>query len=98
MSDSANQIQIGGNHYKGKALEAWDYIHQHGLGFFDGTAIKYLTRWRKKGGVEDLKKAAHYIQKLIELETQNKGFDQEAAYIEERALSDRRGPGIGICG
>ena len=39
------------------------------LGYLEGTAIKYLTRFRKKNGVEDLKKAIHFIEKLIEIET-----------------------------
>lgn len=46
-------------------------INDWGLGYFDGNAVKYLSRWRHKGGIEDLKKARHYIDKLIELETRN---------------------------
>lgn len=65
----ANAIQHGGTHYKGKPIEPWDYIAANGIGFFEGNAIKYLSRWRDKGGIEDLKKARHYIDKLIELET-----------------------------
>lgn len=64
----ANQIQYGGTHYKDRKIEPWDYIAANGIGYFEGNAIKYLTRWRDKGGVEDLKKARHYIDKLIELE------------------------------
>ncbi len=45
-----------------------DVIHDWGLGYFDGNAVKYLSRWRAKGGVNDLLKARHYIDKLIELE------------------------------
>lgn len=66
--DKANAIQHGGTHYKGKSIEPWDYIAANGIGFFEGNAIKYLSRWRDKGGVEDLKKAKHYIEKLIELQ------------------------------
>lgn len=66
---AANDIQHGGTHYKGKAIEPWDYIAANNIGFFDGNAIKYLSRWRERGGIEDLKKAGHYIQKLIEIET-----------------------------
>jgi hypothetical protein len=65
----ANSIQHGGDHYKRKAIEPWDYIEANGIGFLDGNAIKYLTRWRDKNGIEDLKKARHYIDKLIEVET-----------------------------
>lgn len=65
----ANSIQIGGQHYQAKPIQPWDYIAANNLGFFEGNAIKYLTRWRDKGGVEDLRKARHYLDKLIELET-----------------------------
>lgn len=68
VSSTVNAVQIGGAHYKVKGIQPWDYIAANGLGFFDGNAVKYLTRWREKGGVEDLKKARHYIDKLIEME------------------------------
>lgn len=66
---SANDKQHGGQHYKTLAIQPWDYVAANGLGYFDGTAIKYLTRWRDKGGVEDLRKAIHFIEKLIEVES-----------------------------
>lgn len=69
LGEKANDVQHGGAHYKNKPIQPWDYIAANAIGFFDGNAIKYLSRWREKGGVEDLKKAAHYIQKLIELES-----------------------------
>lgn len=66
---AANDTQVGGNHYKQfKGMEPWDVITFWGLGYLDGTAVKYLARWRHKNGLEDLKKAAHYIQKQIEVE------------------------------
>lgn len=68
MVETANTVQHGGTHYKKLGIEPWDYVAANGLGFFEGNAIKYLTRWQTKGGVEDLKKAGHYIQKLIELQ------------------------------
>lgn len=65
---NANEKQIGGSHYK-STHECWDYIVANDLGYLEGTAIKYLTRWKKKNGIEDLQKAIHFIQKLIEVET-----------------------------
>lgn len=65
---SANDKQMGGSHYL-KAIQPWDYIAANGLNFFEGNIVKYVTRWRQKGGVEDLRKARHYLDKLIELET-----------------------------
>jgi hypothetical protein len=45
-----------------------EYIHANGLDFFEGSVIKYVTRWRQKNGVTDLEKAKHFIELLIELE------------------------------
>ena len=67
----ANSIQHGGDHYKKKSIQPWDYVAVNNLGFFEGNAIKYITRHKDKNGVEDLKKAIHYLEKLIELEQQN---------------------------
>lgn len=67
----ANAVQVGGTHYKHMRYETWDVIADWGLGYLDGNAVKYLSRWRNKGGVEDLRKARHYIDKLIELETKD---------------------------
>lgn len=65
---SANKKQAGGSHYMNKPIQPWDYIEANGIPFLEGCAIKYLTRWRDKGGVLDLKKAIHFIEKRIELE------------------------------
>jgi hypothetical protein len=65
----ANAVQYGGTHYKQLKFETWDVILDWKLGYLDGNAVKYLSRWRHKGGVEDLRKAKHYIEKLIEEET-----------------------------
>lgn len=64
----ANDRQVAGNHYKQFTYETWDVIIDWGLGYLDGNAVKYLSRWRHKNGLEDLKKARHYIDKLIEVE------------------------------
>jgi hypothetical protein len=65
---SANDRQVGGSHYSSTSgLQHWDLIELYGVGYLEGCATKYLQRWRKKNGLQDLEKAAHYIQKLIEL-------------------------------
>ena len=61
--------QVGGQHYKLLKIQPVEYIHANQIGYFEGTAIKYLSRWRNKGGLEDLQKAKHFIDLLIELET-----------------------------
>lgn len=65
---SALETQVAGSHYKDKAIQPVEYIHANRIGFFDGNVIKYVTRWRSKGGIADLNKAKHYIDLLIELE------------------------------
>ena len=64
-----NEKQIGGDHYKKMAIQPWDYIAANDLGFFEGNIVKYVTRWRKKQNLDDLRKAQHYLEKLIELHT-----------------------------
>ena len=64
---AANDKQIAGEHYKQfKNFEPWDVIEAWGLGYLDGNALKYISRWRHKDGVRDLQKAVHYLEKLIE--------------------------------
>ena len=68
-AQTANDIQISGDHYKQfKGMEPWDVITAWGLGYLDGTALKYIARWKHKNGIEDLKKAIHFLQKTIEVE------------------------------
>lgn len=64
----ANTMQIGGNHYRDKPIQPWDYISANKLGYFEGNVVKYVTRYKERGGVVDLEKAKHYLQKLIEME------------------------------
>jgi len=71
----ANDRQHGGDHYKQLPIQPWDYIVSNNLGFLEGNAVKYLTRHREKNGVEDLRKAIHYIEKLIEVELARKEID-----------------------
>ena len=63
----ANAQQVGGAHYATKAIQPWDFIIANNLGYLEGNIVKYVSRWKDKGGVQDLKKAQHYLQKLIEV-------------------------------
>ena len=65
----ALDVQTGGSHYKDLKIQPVEYIHANGLGFCEGSVIKYITRWRAKNGIEDLKKARHFIDLLVELES-----------------------------
>ena len=65
---SALNKQVGGSHYRDKGIQPIIYIHANELGFCEGNVVKYVTRWRDKNGVADLRKAIHYLELLIELE------------------------------
>lgn len=63
-----NTKQVGGDHYVKQPIQPWDFIAANNIGFLEGNAIKYLSRWKEKGGVQDIEKALHYIEKLLEVE------------------------------
>ena len=64
--------QIGGDHYKTMKIQPAEFIEANGLSYLQGNAIKYICRFRDKNGIEDLRKAKHYIDMLIEFEIQPK--------------------------
>ena len=66
---SALQTQVAGDHYKSLKIQPIEYIHANSIPFAEGCVIKYVSRWRDKGGIKDLEKAKHFIELLIELET-----------------------------
>lgn len=72
---SALTKQSGGSHYKDLAIQPVEYIHANGIGYMEGNVIKYLSRWKSKGGISDLEKAKHYIELLIELEANKEAVD-----------------------
>lgn len=61
--------QVDGSHYKDLKIQPLEYIHANGIPFAEGCVIKYVSRWRNKGGIKDLEKAKHFLELLIELET-----------------------------
>ena len=69
---SANNRQVGGDHYKKMKIQPWDLFGSifnldEQIGFYLGNVYKYLMRYDSKSGTEDLKKAKHYLEKLIEV-------------------------------
>ena len=66
--EKASSIQEGGSHYKKYSIEPIDFITANNLSYIQGNVIKYIVRYKDKNGLEDLKKAKHYIDLLIELE------------------------------
>ena len=73
---SAFDQQYGGNHYKDMMIQPLEYALANNLGVCEHAVVKYISRWRAKGGVEDLRKARHYIEILIERETIPQAEDQ----------------------
>lgn len=77
--------QVGGGHYKVKGIQPVEYIYANGLSYFEGNVVKYITRWRDKGGIKDLEKAIHYIQLLIQLEKNKDAREPKKPDSESRA-------------
>jgi hypothetical protein len=64
----ASARQEGGEHYKGRKIQPHEYSHANKLGWHEGEIVKYITRFRDKGGKLDLRKLIHVAELLIELE------------------------------
>lgn len=62
---------MGGDHYSKMKIQPIDFITENGLGYIEGNIIKYVCRYKDKNGLEDLKKAQHYLQMLIEQTSQD---------------------------
>lgn len=69
-SINKNERVVHPLHYN-KGIEMWDYAYSQNLDFFEGNIVKYVTRWKHKNGIEDLRKAKQYLDKLIELNESN---------------------------
>lgn len=70
---AAFQGQIGGTHYADKTIQPWQAMEswmtpEQFIGFLRGNALKYLARCDDKGGIEDIKKARHYLDALIDFQ------------------------------
>ena len=61
--------QVGGDHYKKFSIQPAEFCHVNNIGYLEATAIKYLCRWKDKGGIQDLDKAIHFIELLKEFES-----------------------------
>ena len=78
----ANERQVGGTHYQNK-IQHWDWVASNDLDYFQGQITKYVARWKNKNGVEDLKKAQHFLEKYIETQVnKNKDNIQQCFYLE----------------
>lgn len=77
-----NIRQVGGRHYctGGDNYQHWDLVAETGMGYFEGQVTKYVSRWRKKNGIQDLQKALHFLEKLITIST-DRDRDRDRTHI-----------------
>jgi len=66
--NKATQKQVGGSHYKDMPIQPVEYAQRNNLNFIEGCVIKYVSRHRSKNGAEDIEKAIHFLNLLLELE------------------------------
>ena len=62
---SVKDTQVGGQHYQ-LAIQPIDFIVKNNIPFREGNVIKYVTRHREKNGKQDIEKAIHYLQMILE--------------------------------
>ena len=62
----ASSKQVGGEHYKTLHIQPGEFIRKNGIGWYEGNAIKYICRYKQKNGAEDVRKAIHYLELLLE--------------------------------
>ena len=65
---SASSTQVGGDHYCKMAIQPAEYSQHNNLNFIEGCVVKYVSRHRNKNGAEDIKKAIHFLNLLLEIE------------------------------
>jgi len=87
MSDPYD-TQVGGNHYQTMKIQPAEFINKNEMKFAEGNAIKYICRHVNKGGLQDLQKAKHYIDMIIERDygddaEKSKVFDQVLKKVDE---------------
>ena len=92
----ADDYQVGGTHYRGGGYQHWNLVLSCDLDYLAGCSTKYIARWRKKGGLADIQKGLHYLNKLEEsrakplarLMTVEEILREVNAFSEANKLSD----------
>jgi hypothetical protein len=90
MSTSANSRQVAGAHYR-SPIQHWDYVWANDLNYFEAQVTKYVTRARKKNGLQDLQKALHFLEKYIELVQDQQGEGPTQAYVNQDPVTKDSG-------
>ena len=75
---NALATQVAGNHYKNRIIQPVEYSEANRLGACESAIVKYITRWRDKGGLDDLNKIKHYVDLLIETEQKYHGWNTDS--------------------
>ena len=86
---SANDKQVGGKHYANDIMQHWDIVVAHNLDYFQAQILRYTMRWNKKDGVQDLRKAQHFLEKYIEV-VKAAQDEVDARVSEEDIIVSRR--------
>ncbi len=89
IKKDSDKTQIGGDHYLKLKIQPWEIIEANGLGFWDGNIIKYILRYKEKGGLQDLEKAKHYLDKLLELHSKLEQEERKAQLLKQKELVDK---------
>ena len=86
--------QVGGDHYRKYAIQPVEYTVKNGLSFLAGNVVKYVTRYKDKNGAEDIRKAMHYLEMILEFEypTQSEvssNFDEAVKGLDDGDRTDQ---------
>lgn len=80
---AANDSQVGGSHYSNQKIQHWDYVVANNIPYLEAQVIKYVSRHKAKNGMEDLKKAKHMLEKLIEVEQEKLDEEAKPDYVDQ---------------
>ena len=87
---SAWDKQVGGSHYKSFEIQPAEFNHRNNLGYMAGNVIKYVSRYEVKKNIDDLRKAAHYIELMLEMDSLWANDPYEAQVRADRDRAEER--------
>jgi hypothetical protein len=82
--------QVGGSHYKKYRIQPAEYTFANRLGHHEGVVVYYVTRWRDKNGVQDLEKAIHHLQLMIDMERKYNTLDDAEDDLKPKSKRKKR--------
>ena len=78
MTSKAYKKQVGGNHYQSMVMQPSEFINKNKLPFAEGSAIKYICRHAAKGKEQDIHKAIHYLEMILDRDYQDTQSKEES--------------------